>query len=52
MQIKIKDNSKEFAKQLSDTHKKQIPFATSQAINTTLFALKKEMAKQTEKKTR
>ena len=50
MQIKIKDNIKQFTKGLSKVQKKQIPFATAQAINNTLFGLKKEMAKQTVKK--
>ncbi len=50
MQIKIKDNIKQFTKGLSKVQKKQIPFATAQAINGTLFGLKKEMAKQTVKK--
>ena len=50
MQIKIKDNIKEFSKGLTKFEKKQIPFATAQGINSTLFGLKKEMAKQTVKK--
>lgn len=50
MQIKIKDNIKEFSKKLNSFQKKQIPFAASQAINNTLFGLRKEMAKQTVKK--
>lgn len=50
MQIKIKDNIKEFNKGLNKFQKKQLPFATAQAINNTLFGLKKEMAKQTVKK--
>ena len=50
MQIKIKDNIKQFTKGLNKVQKKQIPFATAQAINGTLFGLKKEMAKQTVKK--
>jgi hypothetical protein len=50
MQIKIKDNIKEFNKGLNKFQKKQMPFATAQAINNTLFGLKKEMAKQTVKK--
>lgn len=36
MQIKVKDNSKQLAKKLTAIQKKQIPFATSQAINATL----------------
>ena len=35
---------------MTNLQKKQIPFASSQAINQTLFGLKKEMFKQTEKK--
>tara|TARA_R100000482_G_scaffold6559_1_gene2090 strand:+ start:8 stop:607 length:600 start_codon:yes stop_codon:yes gene_type:complete len=50
MQIKVKDNSKQLAKKLTAMQKKQIPFATAQAINNTLFGLRKEMAKQTVKK--
>jgi hypothetical protein len=50
MQIKIKDNIKEFSKKLNSFQKKQIPFAASQAINNTLFGLRKEMSKQTVKK--
>lgn len=50
MQIKIKDNIKEFNKGLNKFQKKQMPFATAQAINNTLFGLKKEMVKQTVKK--
>lgn len=50
MQIKIKDNIKEFSKGLNKFQKKQMPFATAQAINNTLFGLKKEMGKQTVKK--
>ena len=36
MQIKVKDNSKQIAKNLTAMQKKQIPFATAQAINATL----------------
>ena len=50
MQIKIKDNIKQFSKGLTKFEKKQIPFATAQGINSTLFGLKKEMSKQAEKK--
>ena len=50
MKIKVKDNSKQLAKKLTAIQKKQIPFATAQAINNTLFGLRKEMAKQTVKK--
>ena len=50
MQIKISTNIKQFSKGLTKFEKKQIPFATAQGINSTLFGLKKEMSKQTEKK--
>tara|TARA_Y100001937_G_scaffold127573_1_gene200222 strand:- start:78 stop:683 length:606 start_codon:yes stop_codon:yes gene_type:complete len=50
MQIKIKDNIKEFSKGLSSFEKKQIPFAVATGINSTLFGLRKEMSKQTVKK--
>lgn len=50
MRVNIKSNIKEVTKGLSKTQKKQIPFATSVAINNTLFGLRKEMSKQTEKK--
>ena len=50
MRIDIKSNIKEVTKGMSSMQKKQIPFATANAINTTLFELKKEMAKQTVKK--
>ena len=50
MQIKIKDNIKQFTKGLSSFEKKQIPFAVATGINTTLFGLRKEMCKQTGKK--
>jgi hypothetical protein len=49
MKIDIKTNIKEVTKDLSKTQKKQIPFATANAINTTLFQLRKEMGKQTTK---
>ena len=50
MRIDIKSNIKEVTKGMSSIQKQQIPFATANAINTTLFELKKEMAKQTVKK--
>jgi hypothetical protein len=50
MKIDVKTNIKEVTKDLSRTQKKQIPFATANAINTTLFQLRKEMGKQTIKK--
>ena len=49
MRINIKNNIKEVTRGLSKTHKEQIPFATSNAINMTLFQLRKEMGKQTTK---
>ena len=50
MQINVKSNIKEITKFTTSVQKKQIPFATSVAINNTLFDLKKEMAKQMDKK--
>jgi hypothetical protein len=50
MKINIKTNNKKFAKKMTNLQKKQLPFATAQAINNTLFGLKKEMSKQTIKK--
>jgi len=58
MQIKIKDNIKQFTKGLSKVQQKQIPFATAQAINATLGigkgkkdkGLDREFAKQMVKK--
>ena len=50
MQVSVKSNVKEIAKWTTNAQKKQIPFATSVAINNTLFDLKKEMAKQMDKK--
>ena len=50
MQIKIKDNIKEFSKKLNDFEKKKLPLITRSAINNTLFGLRKEMGKQTIKK--
>ena len=50
MRVDIKSNIKEVTKGMSSIQKKQIPFATANAINTTLFELRKEMAKQTVKK--
>ena len=49
MRINVKNNIKEVTKGLSKTHREQIPFATSKAINITLFQLRKEMGKQTTK---
>ena len=50
MQVNIKDNIKEVTKWTTNVQKKQIPFATANAINHTLFGLRKEMKKQTVKK--
>lgn len=50
MQVNVKTNIKEITKWTTSVQKKQIPFATANAINQTLFQLKKEMAKQTVKK--
>ena len=50
MQIKIKDNIKEFSKDFTKFEKKKLPLITRSAINNTLFGLKKEMTKQTIKK--
>ena len=47
MKIDIKSNIKAVTKDLSRTEKKQIPFATANAINATLFQWRKEMGKQT-----
>ena len=37
MKISVKNNIKEATKGLSKIHKEQVPFATSNAINITLF---------------
>jgi hypothetical protein len=50
MQVSVKSNIKEITKFTTNVQKKQIPFATSVAINNTLFDLKTEMAKQMDKK--
>ena len=50
MQIKISTNIKQFSKGLNNAAKKKLPLITRSAINNTLFGLKKEMAKQTNKK--
>tara|TARA_A100000171_G_C2066024_1_gene112371 strand:- start:46 stop:636 length:591 start_codon:yes stop_codon:yes gene_type:complete len=50
MKVNVKSNIKQVTKGITKTQKKQIPFATANAINKTLFQLRKEMAKQTEKK--
>tara|TARA_R100000734_G_C3297787_1_gene88787 strand:+ start:485 stop:1075 length:591 start_codon:yes stop_codon:yes gene_type:complete len=49
MKISVKNNIKEATKGLRKTHREQVPFATSNAINKTLFDLRKEMGKQTTK---
>ena len=50
MQVSVKTNIKEITKFTTTVQKKQIPFATQNAINTTLFQLRKEMGKQLDKK--
>ena len=50
MRIDIKDNIKEATKWTTSLQKKQIPFATANAINQTLFQTRKVMMKQTEQK--
>ena len=50
MKVNVESNIKEITKWTTNAQKKQIPFATSVAINNTLFDLKKEMAKQMDKK--
>mgnify|MGYP003110665948 FL=1 len=50
MKVDVKSNINEITKWTTNAQKKQIPFATSVAINNTLFDLKKEMAKQMDKK--
>ena len=50
MKVSIKSNVDEATKWTTNIQKKQIPFATSNAINKTLFQLRKEMMKQTVKK--
>ena len=50
MKVNVKSNIKAVTKGITKTQRKQIPFATANAINKTLFQLRKEMAKQTEKK--
>ena len=46
MQIKIKDNIKEFKKGLDKVAKQKLPQITRSAVNNTLFGLRKEMMKQ------
>ena len=50
MQIKIKDNIKQFSKDLNKVAKSKLPQITRSAVNNTLFGLRKEMKKQIVKK--
>tara|TARA_B100001250_G_scaffold249230_1_gene214245 strand:+ start:1155 stop:1742 length:588 start_codon:yes stop_codon:yes gene_type:complete len=50
MQVNVKTNIKEITKWTTSVQKKQIPFATANAINQTLFQTRKVMMKQTEQK--
>ena len=50
MKVNVESNIKEITKWTTNAQKKQIPFATSVAINNTLFQLKAEQAKQMDKK--
>ena len=50
MRVSVKSNIDEVTKWTTNVQRKQIPFATSSAINKTLFQLRKEMMKQTVKK--
>lgn len=50
MRVDIKSNIKEVTKWTTSVQKKQIPFATANAINHTLFQTRKVMMKQTEQK--
>ena len=50
MKVSIKSNIDEATKWTTTVQKKQIPFATANAINKTLFQLRKEMGRQTIKK--
>ena len=50
MKVNVKSNIKEITKWTTNAQKKQIPFATSVAINNTLFQLKAEQSKQMDKK--
>tara|TARA_Y100000289_G_C3930575_1_gene156189 strand:+ start:4428 stop:5024 length:597 start_codon:yes stop_codon:yes gene_type:complete len=50
MQVNVTSNVAFVEKRLNKIQKKQIPFATSVAINNTLFGLRKEMGKQVDKK--
>tara|TARA_R100001460_G_scaffold40724_1_gene76023 strand:- start:48 stop:635 length:588 start_codon:yes stop_codon:yes gene_type:complete len=50
MKVNVKDNIKEVTKWTTSVQKKQIPFATANAINQTLFQTRKVMMKQTQQK--
>ena len=50
MKVNVKDNIKEVTKWTTSVQKKQIPFATANAINQTLFETRKVMMKQTQQK--
>tara|TARA_R100001163_G_scaffold37394_1_gene28610 strand:- start:45 stop:632 length:588 start_codon:yes stop_codon:yes gene_type:complete len=50
MKVSVKSNIKEITKWTTNAQKKQIPFATANAINQTLFQTRKVMMKQTEQK--
>nr|BAR28605.1 unnamed protein product [uncultured Mediterranean phage uvMED] len=50
MKVNVKSNIKEITKWTTNAQKKQIPFATANAINQTLFQTRKVMMKQTEQK--
>ena len=50
MKVNIKNNIKQITRGLNKQQKKQIPFATANAINQTLFQTRKVMMKQTEQK--
>ena len=50
MKVNVKSNIKEITKWTTNAQKKQIPFATANAINHTLFQTRKVMMKQTEQK--
>ena len=50
MNISIESNARELQKKLSLFQKKHLGKATNDAINKTLFGLRKEMTKQTQKK--
>ena len=50
MNISIESNARELQKKLSFFQKKQLGRATNDAINKTLFGLRKEMMKQADKK--